>query len=115
MTGKKWKRAAGSLTAVLSAVFLSACGDNLKTSLPMTKNIGGHTGKEEKEQEIKRIDRKEREMQERQERREKIANAQTDENISTPTVKPKRNRVSKPIDAYEFEYDETDGEEDYQD
>ncbi len=71
--------------------------------------------KEEKEQEIKRIDRKEREMQERQERREKIANAQTDENISTPTVKPKRNRVNKPIDSYEFEYDETDGEEDYQD
>ena len=60
--------------------------------------------KEEKEQEIKRIDRKEREMQERQERREKIANVQADENISTPTVKPKRNRVSKPIDAYEFEY-----------
>ena len=51
MTGKKWKRAAGPLTAVLSAVFLSACGDNLETFLPMTKNIGGNTGKEEKEQE----------------------------------------------------------------
>lgn len=51
MTGKKWKRAAGPLIAVLSAVFLSACGDNLETFLPMTKNIGGNTGKEEKEQE----------------------------------------------------------------
>ena len=55
MTGKKWKRAAGPLIAVLSAVFLSACGDNLETFLPMTKNIGGNTGKEEKEQESRSL------------------------------------------------------------
>jgi len=70
--------------------------------------------KEEKEQEIKRIDRKEKEAQERekQERRERVV---TEENVSTPVVKPKRNKINKQMDSYEFEYDETDGEEDYQD
>ena len=71
--------------------------------------------KEEKEQEIKRIDRKEREAQERekQEKRERVV---TEENVSTPVVKPRRNKVNRPVDdSYEFEYDETDGEEDYQD
>lgn len=52
MTGKKWKRAAGPLTAVLSAVFLSACGDNLETFLPMTKNIGGNTGRKKKNRKV---------------------------------------------------------------
>lgn len=68
--------------------------------------------KEEKEQEIRRNDRKEKEAQERQDRRERIINAE--ENVSTPVVKPKRNKINKPVDSYEFEYDETDGEEDYQ-
>lgn len=72
--------------------------------------------KEEKEQEMKRIDRKERELKEK----EKMAqNNKIEENqpqISTSTVRPKRNsKIHKTSDEYEFEYDETDGEEDYDD
>lgn len=78
--------------------------------------------KEEKEQAIRRIDRKEKERQDRirqektdkQERTERIV-AEDTNNISTPVVKPKKNKSHKPTETYEFEYDESDGEEDYMD
>lgn len=75
--------------------------------------------KEEKQQEEKR---KEKEFNREKELREiKLKEEQenkrvaTEENVSTPVVKPKRNKMHKSADTYEFEYDETDGEEDYQD
>lgn len=79
--------------------------------------------KEEKEQEIRRIDRKEKEMKDRidkvrQEKAEKQERPQReipDDTVSTPVVKPKKNRSHKSVETYEFEYDETDGEEDYMD
>lgn len=78
--------------------------------------------KEEKEQNIKRIDRKEKENIERLEKQknkennESIKMPTSDENVSTPVVKPRKSRIYKqPIETYEFEYDETDGEDEYLD
>lgn len=74
--------------------------------------------KEEKEQQIRRIDRKEKERQDRikQEKIEKQERIIEDtNNISTPVVKPKKNKQHRPVETYEFEYDESDGEEDYMD
>lgn len=79
--------------------------------------------KEEKEQNIKRLDRKEKENLERI---EKLKNKNDDisvkvqmpeDTVSTPVVKPRKNKLHRqqPLETYEFEYDETDGEEDYMD
>ena len=75
--------------------------------------------KEEKQQEEKR---KEKEFNREKELREiKLKEQQEskkvipEENVSTPVVKPKRNKMHKSTETYEFEYDESDGEEDYQD
>lgn len=78
--------------------------------------------KEEKEQEIKRIDKKERELQEKcdkikQEKNQRIEKnertiSEDINNISTPVVRPKKNKPHKQVETYEFEYDENDGEED---
>ena len=39
-----------------------------------------------------------------------------EENVSTPVVKPRKSKIYKqPIENYEFEYDETDGEDEYLD
>ena len=77
--------------------------------------------KEEKEQSIKRIDRKEKENLERLERQSKKEVEEKnirmpEENVSTPVVKPRKSKIYKqPIENYEFEYDETDGEDEYLD
>lgn len=72
--------------------------------------------KEAKEQEIKRMDRKEKEQEDRKVKEQIVKTQAQENNISTPVVKPRKNKMHKqPIETYEFEYDETDGEEDYMD
>lgn len=112
-------------TVKLLPVDHSTCWDRLFDYVPdLIEKINSMVNKqmqnkkEEKEQEIRRIDRKEKERQDRmkQEKIEKSERIIEDtNNISTPVVKPKKNRQHRPTETYEFEYDETDGEEDYLD
>lgn len=60
--------------------------------------------KEEKEQEIKKIERKEREN-----------NLKQNENINATVVKPRKTKYNKQVDPYEFEYDETENQDNYMD
>lgn len=116
-------------TVKLLPVDHNSCWDRLFDYVPdlmekinTTLNKQMQNKKEEKEQEIRRIDRKEKERQDRikqektdkQDRTEKTVSEDIN-NISTPVVKPKKNKQHRPVETYEFEYDETDGEEDYMD
>ena len=59
------------------------------------------------------MDRKEIENMERIEQQKVQVQ---EESVSTPVVKPRKNKIHKqPVETYEFEYDENDGEEDYTD
>ena len=68
--------------------------------------------KEEKQQEEKRIERKEKELKDKIEKSQQ--NLGNTEPVST-VVKPKRNKIHRPTETYEFEYDETKDDSDIED